>query len=371
MRKPDTDIEIKLNPMGINLIPITDSEKWDNIVCSFKEYDVYYLSGYVKTFQQHGDGDPVLFYYNVDDLRGINVVMKRDLSSFENFTGLIPQGEYFDIVTPYGYGGFLFEGNISEKNLIEFNEKYEDFLRKKNIVSEFVRFHPLLRNADNMRTISNVIDLGSTIHLHLDSLETIWKNISSKNRNTIRKAQKNGVEIVHGKDLSLFKNFMEIYNKTMMLDNALPYYYFKEDFYQSIHQDLYDNYEMFYALHNDEIIAMSIVLYGNGFMHYHLSGSLYEYRNLSPTNLLLYKAACWGASGNLSSFHLGGGLGSGEDNLYKFKKTFNREDSGSTQFSIGKRIVDQDMYSKLVEMRIKEDSSFDVDSSFFPLYRSI
>jgi len=28
-------------------------------------------------------------------------------------------------------------------------------------------------------------------------------------------------------------------------------------------------------------------------MHYHLSATDREYRNLAPTNLLLYEAACW------------------------------------------------------------------------------
>lgn len=40
------------------------SEEWDNVVRSFKEYDVYWLSGYVKAFKIHGDGEPILFYYS-------------------------------------------------------------------------------------------------------------------------------------------------------------------------------------------------------------------------------------------------------------------------------------------------------------------
>ena len=69
---------------------------------------------------------------------------------------------------------------------------------------------------------------------------------------------------------------------------------------------------MFYAEHEGEIIAMSIILYDNNIMHYHLSGAKYEYRPLAPTNLLLFEAALWGYKQGFKSFHLGGGLGSGK-----------------------------------------------------------
>ena len=32
------------------------SEEWDKIVSSFGNYDIYYMSGYVKAFELHGDG---------------------------------------------------------------------------------------------------------------------------------------------------------------------------------------------------------------------------------------------------------------------------------------------------------------------------
>ena len=44
----------------ICIYSIEDNTKWDDIVSGFANYDVYYLSGYVKAFQIHGDGDPQL-----------------------------------------------------------------------------------------------------------------------------------------------------------------------------------------------------------------------------------------------------------------------------------------------------------------------
>lgn len=219
-----------------------------------------------------------------------------------------------------------------------------------------------------MKPISNVIDLGKTVAIDLASPQVIWENIISKNRNMIRKAEKNGIEIHHGKGLELFADFRRIYNATMDKDHAEEYYYFGDAFYESIHNDLHDNYEMFYAVLDGRIVAMSIMLFANKQMHYHLSGSMIEYRNLAPSNLLLYKAALWGCERGFKTFHLGGGVGSGEDNLYKFKAAFNR--NSDYQFSIGKEIYNQELYDELVRIRKESDSKFDETSRFFPLYRA-
>jgi phosphoribosyl-ATP pyrophosphohydrolase/phosphoribosyl-AMP cyclohydrolase len=114
-----------------------------------------------------------------------------------------------------------------------------------------------------MKQISTVIDLGKTVSFDLSSSDVIWENIISKNRNMIRKVEKNGIEIRHGKGLELFADFKRIYNATMDKDHAEEYYYFGDAFYASIHNDLHENYEMFYAVMDGQIIAMSIMLYGN------------------------------------------------------------------------------------------------------------
>ena len=344
--------------MMISIYNIDQSKTWDNIVMGFTHYDVYFLSGYVKAFMRHGDGDPQLLYYEADGLRAIYVYMKR-ITTIEG---------YYDSVTPYGYGGVLFEGDTSEENLQAFWKAYVEKMKETGIVDNFVRYHPVLANAIPMKAISTVIDLGKTVAFDLASPEVIWQNITSKNRNVIRKAEKNGIEIHHGKDLKLFQDFKRIYNATMEKDHAEQYYFFEDAFYESIHRDMYDNYEMFYAVKDGQIIAMSIMLFANNQMHYHLSGSMMEYRNLAPSNLLLYKAALWGYEQGFKTFHLGGGVGSGEDNLYKFKAAFNR--NSEYQFSIGKEIFDQDKYNELVTLRAGQDPAFDLDSHFFPLYRS-
>lgn len=345
----------------LRVLTINEADQWDALVCSFAHYDVYYLSGYVKAFQLHGDGEPLLFYGEDNGIRGINVVMKRDIAKDSHFVGKLPEGQYFDFSTPYGYGGWLLEG---EGDPIPIFAAYEVWCREHAVVSEFVRYHPVLENHTKTAFAYDVIALGPVIAMDLLDAETIWANFSSKNRNMIRKAQKNGVTIHTAYDLDIYETFRRIYNSTMDKDHAEAYYYFQPSFYESIYRDLSQNAQVFYAQIEDGTpIAASILLVANGRMNYHLSGSLWEYRSLAPTNLLLYEAALWGSEHGCKTLYLGGGVGSGEDNLYQFKKSFYRGEP--CRFYIGRKIFLPEQYAKLTAQR--GDMS---NSSYFPRYRA-
>lgn len=350
----------------LSIITLEESDKWDSIVKSFSNYDVYYLSGYTKSFKLHGDGEPTLFYYHDEEIRAINVVMIRDIAMDKRFIDKLENQSLFDITTPYGYGGFIIEGIPNDNNLKKINKEYSDYCRSKNIISEFVRFHPVLKNSKINSEIYEVIDLGKTITMDLISKEQIWNDLSSKNRNVIRKAIKSGVEIYWGRSPELIDEFIPLYNLTMNKDEATDYYYFDKEFYKSVLEDLRYNSLIFYALYDQKVISMSMILFGNENMHYHLSASDREHQKLAATNLLLYEAACWGCENGFKSFHLGGGLGSKEDSLFKFKKAFNK--NSGTYFSIGKKIFNQEKYDELIETRLQENE-FDTETTFFPKYR--
>lgn len=337
-------------------------ELWDAVVRSFRDFDVYYLSGYVVAFEIHGDGEPYLFYYEGENLRGINVVMRRDISRVACLTGKIEENTWFDFSTPYGYGGWLIEGNGDSSELFNC---YQSWCQQNNVVSEFVRYHPVLENQKYSDSFYCVKSLGRTISMDLSSLDNIWTNLTSKNRNMVRKAQKSGVMIYNGRYPEIFEKFQEIYNTTMDRDDAGDYYYFKPEFFHSMMIGLNQEAQMFYAELGGKVIAASIMLAANGRLNYHLSGSLLEYQKLAPTNLLLYSAALWGSCNGCKTFHLGGGVGSREDSLYKFKSAFYRGEP--CEFYIGCKVHIKEKYEGLVDMR---DKSQIKNSGFFPQYRA-
>ena len=344
--------------MALTVYTLEQSDNWDSIVRSFNDYDVYWLSGYVKAFMIHGDGEPLLFYYESESTRGINVVMKRDVADDVHFRGIVEKNKYFDFATPYGYGGWIIEGTDYDALFRE----YEAWVIDNGIISEFVRFHPMIKNHSVCEGFYETIQLGEVVHMDLGSQEEVWDNISSKNRNVIRKALKNNVKIYNGRFPKIFEIFKEIYNSTMDRDNADYYYYFDNEFYASVLEDLPYNAQVFWAEKDGTVIAASIMLATNKRMNYHLSGSLREYSSLAPTNLLLYQAALWGQANGYNTLYLGGGVGSGEDSLFKFKRAFFKRELN--HFYIGKRIYNQGMYNELVCMRNNIEHN-----GYFPQYR--
>ena len=124
-------------------------------------------------------------------------------------------------------------------------------------------------------------------------------------------------------------------------------------------EDLPHNAQVFWAEKEGKVIAASMIFATNFRMNYHLSGSLREFSSLAPTNLLFYQAALWGCSNGYRTFNLGGGVGSGEDSLFKFKRAFYKGDLN--RFYIGKKIYDQVKYEFLLGLRM------DVwDKEYFP-----
>lgn len=345
--------------MTMTVYTLEQPDEWDAQVRSFREYDTYWLSGYAKAFQIHGDGEPLLFYYEDGTARGISVVMKRDVAKDRHFQGMIPEGLYFDFATPYGYGGWLLEGGPADGLM----KAYEAWAKDHGIISEFVRFHPMIGNEAKAAPYYEVVRLGEVVHLELQPREAVWENISSKRRNEIRKAQKNGVEVSYGRSEEDFETFRRIYNETMAKDEAEEYYYFGPEFYRSVYEDLSENSLVFKAEKDGEVIASAIMLYANGRMNYHLSGSLTAYNHLSPTSLILLEAARWGAENGFQTFYLGGGVGSGEDGLFRFKRSFYRGEL--THFFIGKKIFDPERYEELLRMRTEAERP-----GFFPAYRA-
>ncbi|WP_227258811.1 GNAT family N-acetyltransferase [Vagococcus fluvialis] len=296
----------------------------------------------------------------------MNVVMKRKIPILDESDNKLFKETLYDLSTPYGYGGFLIEGNIDEESINELDREYTKYCVSNSIISEFCRFHPVNDNIKNIGQMYESVTLGRTVTIPSKSKEIVWNTLYGKNRNVIRKAKKMGVEINWGRSSELLKEFIPMYNATMNRDSATDYYYFDEKFYNSLLNDLKYNHLIFYAIFENQIISMAIIIFANNQAHYHLSASNRDYQHLSATNLLLYEAACWASKNGYSSFHLGGGLGSKEDSLFKFKSAFNKK--SDTVFSIGKKIFDTEKYNKLVEVVNKQNPDTK-NSNYFPEYR--
>lgn len=317
----------------------TNDINWDKTIESFPIHmqDVYFTSDYYKIQEVNGDGKGVLFVYKEDEKLACYPFLVNEIKGYDL------KETYFDIETAYGYGGPIVNC-FDEDFLNRFEENFCDYCIKEKIVAEFIRFNPLIGNQKIFNKNIDILHNRTTVYLDLNkSIDYIWKNqISSKNRNMIRKAEKSGLTIEYTEDLV---NFRRIYEETMDKVNATDYYYFSDEYYYYLEKlnNTYINVKL-----EDEVIATAIFMKYGEYFHYHLAGSRKEFLKFSPNNLLLWEAIKYANSNHYKIMHFGGGLtDSPEDNLFKFKKNFSKD---FCEFFIGKRVHNKEVYNKLIKM---------------------
>lgn len=340
----------------MKVLDLNKSNEWKTLLCRFEKKDIYYMLEYILPFYFYGDGEPILFYYEDSNIKAVNVAMKKPIS------GSIDNLMYFDLFTPYGYGGWIVEGHQRKSSIDNLFKEYSEHCINNNIVSEFVRFHPYVASNKVMSCFYQVRQAGKTVSIDLQK-EDLWMNLDGKNRNVVRKAKKKGVQIHKGKSKDLLLKFKALYDDTMKRDGAKDYYFFPNSFYDNFKEYTMDNYEIFYAVVGSEIVSMAIILISDSYIHYHLSATNSDYFSYSPVNLLLYEVSCWAKKAGYKKFHLGGGVGSKTDGLFKFKKSFTKDDA--INYRIGKKIFNKHVYKQLCDK-----NGVNEGVEFFPAYRS-
>ena len=336
---------------------IQQAEAWDALVRGFSNYDVYYLSGYVKAFRLHGDGEPLLFYGEADGVRGINVVMKRDIAADPHFAGSLPADTYFDFATPYGYGGWLLEGEGDPAPIFE---TYREWCKEHGIVSEFVRFS--LFSSSRERYYGEVIPRTNNVVRALDRpMDEMLMDFEHKVRKNLKKAEASGLEIridTVGDDLTYCLRF---YLATIDRNHAENEYYFSEEFYRQINT-MNGHFAYFHVLYQGMVISTELVLMGTDTMYSYLGGTDEEYFAYRPNDFLKYHIIRWGFEHGYRQFVLGGGYGA-DDGIFRYKKSFAPE--GIVRFYTGQAVFDSTGYDALCALRTDLPNS-----GFFPRYRA-
>lgn len=337
---------------------ISQKNDWERVLNLFKNLDVYYSYEYGKLFERVDKGELLGAYFERGNDRLFYPFILRSINIFE--------GLYYDIVTPYGYGGPYVEG---DKNIVgEFYKEFEQYCNEKRIITETIRFHPLLENHDYCKSVINLQYIRQTTAVNLeDSLINIRDEYTSMNKRNIKKAIKNNIRcFVAEKTLENINIFKELYEETMNRNKALDYYYFDQEFFinQLENTKISKSYLLF-AEYDLEIIAGVIVLIGKNFAHYHLGASRTEYLKLRPNNLLFDFMIEFSKQKECSLLHLGGGYQE-NDGLFQFKTSFTN--GNNYDYYIGKRIYNPKVYEEL--NRLIEEK-YEVNPNYFPKYRGI
>ena len=328
--------------MTYNILSLSDNKLWRTVLEKLpsQQRDVYFTPEYYSLYQNYGDGEALCFVYEKDG----NIVLYPFLKNPITPLGYELDKEYYDIQGAYGYNGLIASTDNAEF-IAEFWKAFDAWCQENDIFAEFTRFHPLLNNQRVASPKMKTFFSRHTVSLDLTlSEDDIWKTqISSKNRNMIRKAEKEGVTIVESDDYETFKR---LYDGTMTNLHAEDFYFFPQLYYDEFKQTFKDKSMLCLAMLDGKPIAGSIFMFTDDYAHYHLSGRDREYSRYAANNLILWYAIRKAKERGCKWFHFGGGTtGDGGDSLLKFKKEFSKTE---TEFWIGKRVHNEAVYDEIV-----------------------
>lgn len=320
--------------------------------------DVFFLPEYGKLYEQIENGECRTFCFVTDTIRIQNVFIKRPVP------WLVDGVQYYDVTTPYGYGGpVVIEGTATPEMIDNYYSAWSAYCKVEKIVAEFIRFH-LFDNIQLRETFpGEVIHVTENVVRQLDvSIDRIWTEFEHKVRKNVKKALNNELTVTTDSIGEQLGAFLDIYYKTMERNEAKSFYYFDRAYFQAIIDTLPGQFMFFHVWKDAVVISTELVLCSYKYVYSFLGGTLDEYYPMRPNDLLKYEIIKWSKDTGHQAFILGGGY-SAHDGIYKYKKAFSQ--NGDVPFYIGRKVWDEYVYNKLIEMR--NDSI--LNECFFPLYR--
>lgn len=340
---------------SFEVLATKDSVRFGEILDSLSEGDIHFSLPYLQVFRE--EGTPQLFVYREETRFIIYPFIMREISLRAG-----DKLQYYDITSPYGYGGPLCSPGMDGQTFAAFQRQFGQYCRDNRIVSEFIRFHPMLTNHRLMEGTARVERVSSVVYLDLlRPLEDIWSGFLHSCRKNIKRAIQEKVAVVIDDSPDNFSQFLAIYRQTMDRNSADRFYYFSDEFFARIHSQLKGKFIYAHALVDGEIVSTELLLYSKDYIHSYLGGTLARYFPCRPNNLLKFEIIKWARAKGIKYFVLGGGKSDG-DGIHRFKKTFS---NAQEDFYIGKKVHLEDIYNQLTGDNFAAKGM----DGFFPSYR--
>jgi len=350
--------------MEIKVLGVAEASEWHEYLKKLRTADIYFTPEYCRIYEENGEGIAQLFIYKDGNQFIYYPYILREIHYSHGPTAN-KDANLYDITTPYGYGGPLTNAEGREariKIFSDFEDVFHQYCVDQHIISEFVRFHPLLCNYEDYSAVEPTF-IRNTIYIDLRlSADELWSNYSKNNRNRIRRSQKEDLTVTVGKYEDM-EAFIRLYYSTMEKKQADDYYYFSKKFMWNTVDFLQGNIDLMEVSYGNQVIASCLFMHYDNYVHYHLMGSDQQYLSYCPVNLLIHRAALWAKEKGYQFLHLGGGY-EDNDNLLRFKRGFNVLDTAN--FYIGRKIHCLESYHWILQQM---QLNLDHGNTYFPAYR--
>lgn len=276
---------------------------------------------------------------------------------------------YFDVSSPYGYSGPLFNSEISRGYLLDFWELVDAWYKDNNVITEFIRFS--LNNNHHFYS-GKLIPTLSNVRGHIIEEEKQWNEFKQKVRNNYRKSVNGGLQVkVFFNEIcpETIKIFYDIYIKTMYRIKAEKNYFYSLSYFENIINYSKGNCAIAIVYKENVAISTELILISGDTLYSFLGGTLSEYFEYRPNDFLKIEVMKWARKNNFKNYILGGGRTDG-DSLYNYKKSFFPFNQDVIYYT-GRKIINTKVYAKLNDILNAdiEVEKIDTKPNYFPIYR--
>lgn len=333
---------------------ISTKSQWDLFLNQVDSFDFYHTYDYHELCAKSDEQFCLVTYTMKDTIIGLPFLL-RD----------IPNTKFKDMTSVYGYAGPVSK-NIDENfDYLLFAKEFDTYLKDKNIVSIFSRLNPFINYQHNiLKGLGEINHVGQVVNINLKiPLDIQKQNYQRRIKTQINKARRL-CKVERASTKEYMTEFMKLYHENMNRVNAKNSYYFDSNyFFRFLDSDTLDTSLLLVRLiETNEIIAGAMFIKTNNIVQYHLSGCKEGYLDIAPVKLLIDEMRIRATEeGGYEYFNLGGGYGSQNDSLLRFKLSFSKQ---LHEFYIWKYIVIQDVYK---DLSTNNDESED---NYFPNYRN-
>ena len=317
---------------------------WDNLYSNLPEkmqspfftsqYYESYLEvekGTIECFCCYQDKDNFLFY----------PYLRREINSL----GYDLPDKFYDIAGAYGYNGPL--GKVSDPRFIDyFNSALKHHLREISVVTEFVRYCPIINNRI-FHTYTNQIDVLDNVYIDLSKgLEDVWNNsFEYRARKTVRKAEGYNLRNKFFRGCNIKSEELnicyDIYLHTMNRNYAEKYYFFNKSFFLTLVNKLREKILLDITYYEDLPVSTELVLLGPKIAYGFLGGTLKEYYQIKANTFQKWELLKYLIDNGIEIYSMGGGA-SRYDSIYKYKLSFSK--NCNNPFFIGTYVHRPDIY---------------------------
>ncbi len=330
-------------------------------------HDVYHLAEYVERSADLEKGEPLLFVAEEGDNFFLVPIIIRPIPRWLNDGG----PTLFDSTSPYGYPSPVVSSAaaVDDAFINRAITMFVEALQAREIVSCFVRLHPLLPlPPEPLERAGTLVHHGDTVSVDLKlSSEDLWRQIREDHRRGITRATRAGLTVRMDPSWEAFDGFVDVYYETMRRAGADDFYFFPRADLDAMRRALGEHIHLCVAELDGRLAAAGLFAEAGGIIQYHLSGTSNDYIAMSPVKEMFHFVMDWAKERGNQTLHLGGGVGGRSDSLFNFKAGFSPL---RHPFFTWRLTTDERVYRNLVRRWEAKSgkSSADLDE-FFPVYR--